>query len=59
MMKRDTPAYSDGLALLDRLHGGCTGEQLVKAMRDICPDFVSMTIEWAMSGIWRGPGWIC
>jgi len=48
--------YAKGLALLDQLHGGEAGEQMVKAMKDICPDFSTMTIEWAMAGIMGRPG---
>ena len=48
--------YEKGLALLNQLHGGQTGEQMVNAMKDICPDFATMTIEWAMAGIMARPG---
>ena len=55
-MKKDDEAYSRGLALLDQLHGGGTGGQMVAAMKDICPDFATMTIEWAMAGVMGRPG---
>ena len=55
-MYRNGSTYEKGLALLDQLHGGQTGEQMVDAMKDICPDFVTMTIEWAMAGIMARPG---
>ena len=48
--------YEKGLALLNQLHGGMAGEQLVNNLKDICPDFVDMTIEWAMQGIMARPG---
>lgn len=48
--------YTKGLALLNQLHGGEAGEQMVAAMKDICPDFSTMTIEWAMAGIMGRPG---
>ena len=48
--------YQKGLALLNQLHGGQTGEQMVEAMKHICPDFATMTIEWAMAGIMARPG---
>lgn len=48
--------YEKGLALLNHLHGGHAGEQLVNNLKDICPDFVDMTIEWAMQGIMARPG---
>ena len=53
-LKSDT--YQKGLALLNQLHGGQAGEQLVNNLQDICPDFVDMTIEWAMQGIMARPG---
>ena len=49
-------ANRTGLELLNRLHGGQTGEQMVEAMKDISPDFATMTIEWAMGGIMARPG---
>jgi len=48
--------YQKGLALLNQLHGGQAGEQLVNNLQDICPDFVDMTIEWAMQGVMARPG---
>lgn len=48
--------YTKGLDLLNQLHGGEAGEQMVAAMKDICPDFSTMTIEWAMAGIMGRPG---
>ena len=48
--------YKRGLALLETLHGGGTGEQMVKELEDICPDFVDMTVEWALDGIMGRPG---
>jgi 4-carboxymuconolactone decarboxylase len=52
----NSEAYQTGLDLLNKLHGGQTGEQMVEAMKDICPDFSTMTIEWAMGGIMARPG---
>lgn len=48
--------YQKGLALLNQLHGGMAGEALVNNLKDICPDFVDMTIEWATQGIMARPG---
>lgn len=45
-----------GADLMIQLHGGESGEQLVRAMQDICPDFATMTIEWALGGIMARPG---
>lgn len=55
-MKQTEGSYQKGLALLNRLHGGEAGEQMVNAMKDVCPDFSTMTIEWAMAGIMGRPG---
>jgi len=55
-MKPTDDTYQKGLALLNRLHGGEAGEQMVNAMNDICPDFSTITIEWAMAGIMGRPG---
>ena len=48
--------YQKGLALLDRLHGGGAGEQMIAGMKEICPDFPRMAIEWATAGIMARPG---
>lgn len=54
--RSDPQAHREGLALLQRLHGAHSGEQLVASLRDICPDFADMTIEWAIHGIMSRPG---
>jgi len=56
MQSTQSSNYQEGLALLNRLHGGQAGEQLVNNLKDISPDFVNMTIEWAMQGIMARPG---
>jgi 4-carboxymuconolactone decarboxylase len=48
-------AREQGLALLERLHGGHSGEQLVASLADVCPDFATMTIEWALAGVMTRP----
>jgi len=45
-----------GLDLLARLHGGHAGEALVANLADICPDFATMTTDWALAGIMARPG---
>jgi 4-carboxymuconolactone decarboxylase len=55
-MKTQSAEYQKGLALLETLHGGQSGEQLVQSLEDICPDFVNMTLEWALAGIMGRPG---
>jgi len=45
-----------GLALLDQLHGDGAAQALVDDMAGLCPDFVDMSIEWALGGIMARPG---
>jgi len=52
----DNDGYRRGLELLDTLHGGHVGEAMVEEMKAICPDFATMTIEWAINGIMGRPG---
>jgi 4-carboxymuconolactone decarboxylase len=54
--RSDPTAHREGLALLRRLHGAHSGEQLVASLRDVCPDFADMTIEWAIHGVMSRPG---
>jgi 4-carboxymuconolactone decarboxylase len=49
-------AREKGLDLLEQLHGGHAGEAMVNELKDICPDFVDMTLEWALTGIMGRPG---
>jgi 4-carboxymuconolactone decarboxylase len=56
MIAHKSDTYQKGLALLNQLHGGHAGEDLVNNLEGICPDFVDMTIEWAMHGIMARPG---
>ena len=49
-------AREKGLELLETLHGGHAGEALVNELSTICPDFVDMTLEWALTGIMGRPG---
>jgi 4-carboxymuconolactone decarboxylase len=56
VMGSGTREYERGLQLLNQLHGGHAGEALVEAQREICPDFATMSIEWALGGIMMRPG---
>lgn len=51
-----TDTYRRGLELLEKLHGGQAGAAMVEEMKDICPDFATMTIEWSIAGIMARPG---
>jgi len=55
-METKNTQYEKGLALLEHLHGGQSGEQLVRSLEDVCPDFIDMTLEWALAGIMGRPG---
>jgi 4-carboxymuconolactone decarboxylase len=56
ILPRNDRVHAEGLALLDRLHGGHSGAQLVASLESICPDFATMTIEWALAGVMGRPG---
>jgi 4-carboxymuconolactone decarboxylase len=56
MMTDTETLHERGLALLERLHGGHAGEAMVAEMRDICPPFAEMTIDWALGGVMARPG---
>ena len=43
--------YKQGEALLNKIHGAHTGEAIVSALGDICPDLADMTIEWGFGEI--------
>jgi len=45
-----------GLELLEELHGGHAGAAMVAELKEVCPDFADMTIEWAMGGVMARPG---
>jgi 4-carboxymuconolactone decarboxylase len=45
-----------GLTLLDQLHGDGAAQALIDDMAGLCPDFVDMTIEWALGGVMARPG---
>lgn len=48
--------YSRGLALFKQLHGNHSGQELAESRASICPDFVTMTMQWAFAGILDRPG---
>lgn len=48
--------YNNGLALLNKLHGGHAGEAIIDSVKDVCPDFATITIEWAFGTIFNRPG---
>jgi 4-carboxymuconolactone decarboxylase len=45
-----------GLELMERLHGGQSGADLVRAVANVCPDFADMTFDWALAGVMARPG---
>lgn len=52
----NTAIYDQGLALLNKLHGGHSGEAIVNGLKDICPDLATMTIEWGFGKIFSRKG---
>ncbi len=55
-MNDHNETYNDGLELLKKLHGGHAGEAIIESLKDICPDFATMTIEWAFGSIFNRSG---
>ncbi len=43
--------YARGEAMLNRIHGMHSGEAIVEALADVCPDLARMTIEWGFGEI--------
>ncbi|HEY3256408.1 MAG TPA: carboxymuconolactone decarboxylase family protein [Polyangiaceae bacterium] len=54
-MNKTPETYERGERLLARLHGGHAGEVLVREVAEVCPDFATMTIEWALAGVMARP----
>lgn len=55
-MSTENPLRRRGLELLEHLHGGHAGAAMVAEIKEICPDFADMTIEWAIGSIMARPG---
>jgi 4-carboxymuconolactone decarboxylase len=55
-MKKHDEDYARGLKLAEQLHGGHAGQAMIEEMSRVCPDFSTMTIEWALAGIMGRPG---
>jgi len=54
-MQKNPEQYALGERLLAQLHGGHAGEALVRSVADVCPDFATMTVEWALAGVMARP----
>lgn len=50
-MKVDHEVYDKGLRLLEKLHGGHAGEAIVSGLKDICPDYATMTIQFGFGEV--------
>jgi 4-carboxymuconolactone decarboxylase len=55
-MKIDQEVYDKGVTLLKALHGSHSGEAIVEGLKDICPDFATMTIQFAFGEIFSREG---
>jgi 4-carboxymuconolactone decarboxylase len=55
LLPRDE-TYARGLALFERLHGEHSGKQLATSREELCPDFLTMTMQWAFAGVLDRPG---
>lgn len=50
------PLRRRGLELMAQLHGAGAAEGLAAELKDLCPAFADMTIEWAVGSIMDRPG---
>ncbi len=48
--------YKRGEEVLNRIHGSHSGEMIVNALKDVCPDFGRITIEFSFGEIAARPG---
>lgn len=48
-MREET--YQRGMAMIEKLHGGHVGEQMVKELGELSPDFMDMTVRWAFGEV--------
>lgn len=55
-MSLNANARRDGLALLKELHGENAAEAMAAEQAELCPEFVDMTVEWALGSIMTCPG---
>ncbi|WP_431823585.1 carboxymuconolactone decarboxylase family protein [Burkholderia sp. F1] len=55
LLPRDE-TYARGLALFERLHGEHSGKQLAMSREALCPDFLTMTMQWTFAGVLDRPG---
>jgi len=55
-MHSDPEQHQKGVSLINRLHGGHSGEALIADFAEVCPDFATMTTDWAGAGIMARPG---
>lgn len=49
------PNYAKGLDLLNKLHGGHSGEAIINALGGIAPKMVNITIEWVFGDLMQNP----
>jgi len=55
-MLKNKEIYERGLSLMKQLHGGHAGEAIIDSVKDICPDFATMAIEWGFGNIFSRDG---
>ncbi len=47
----NSPEYIKGWDIAEQLHGAHSGAEMIATLQEICPDYLSMTMEWAYAGI--------
>jgi 4-carboxymuconolactone decarboxylase len=50
------PLRRRGLELMEQLHGAGAAQGLTAELKDLCPAFADMTIDWAVGSIMDRPG---
>lgn len=55
-MKVDIETYNNGLNLLNKLHGSHSGVEIVEGLKDICPDYATMTIQFGFGEVLNREG---
>lgn len=55
-MTPGNPLRTRGLELMEQLHGAGAAEGLLAELKDLCPEFADMSIDWAVGFIMGRPG---
>jgi len=52
----DKELYQKGLATFRKIHGGHdVAEAILDSLKEVCPDYVDMVLEWSFGGVMNRP----